>query len=63
MFGMFIHSVRIQPRRECDCWGSEGSGATVWHLPKAKATRTSHPKQAVRPFQGSNALIEDADLS
>ena len=28
----------------------------------AEMKRTSHPKQALRPLQGSNASIEDADM-
>ena len=41
--------------------GSKGNGAPVGHLPKAKVTRTSQSKRAVRPHQGSNATIEVAD--
>ena len=43
--------------------GSEGSGAPVGHLLKAKATRTSQPKQTVRPPQGSNVSIEVAETA
>ena len=40
--------------------GSEGNGAPVGHLPKAKVTRTSQPKRAMRALQASRAMIEVA---
>ena len=40
--------------------GSEGSAAPVGHLPKAKALRTSQPKQAERLLQGSSAQTKAA---
>ena len=43
--------------------GGEREAVPRWGIcRKAKATRTSQPKQAVRPRQGSNAPIEAADV-
>ena len=51
---------QVRYSRDPRLGGSEGSGSPVGYSAKQKATRTSHPKQAVRPLQGNNASIEDA---
>ena len=49
-----------QKRQECDFGGSEENGSPVGYPVKQEVIRTSHPKQAVRLLQKSNATIEDA---
>ncbi|MBQ6288436.1 MAG: hypothetical protein IJK71_04225 [Clostridia bacterium] len=62
LLGSTLHAV-IPTKAACCRVGSEGSSSPVGYPAKQEATRTSQPKQAIRPLQGSSVTIEVAGES